>query len=352
LPLAYRTSDEEQEFQNSTRHLQLWEEFDIGQWSKQIGRDRVNQNWCQCPPLVGSTREIASWLNERRDKNSTDSDWFWFRQGSVPNVGYGDEGPRHWWRVKRFWLQATAVTVEQYLLFDPQHRAIYADSFEKTAREPDCPVIGVSWYDAAMFAVWVGDQCRLPTESEWEFACRAGHDNEGDLYSLADGPLRDISPQHANYGNKVGETLPVRWDAGRRDTWRSSQGAERPPAFLPNQWGLWQMHGNVWEWCANLAEYDFSDDDLDRWVEAKQKLSAEYQKRLDRNNELGKLSQTPPASVQPEAEESQMFTVGPSRVLRGGSWDNGGGRLRCAYRLDNDPEPLIVNIGFRLCWES
>ena len=300
-----------------------------------IAPDPQHPDWVPCPPYTwkgAPETAMNRWL--RRGKDQQKNEYFWFRQGSAPNVGYGYERPRHWWRVKRFWMQATAVTVEQYLLFDPGHRPEYQKEFDQYAREHDCPVIEVSWYDAAMFAVWVGDQCRLPTESEWEFACRAGHDKEGDQYSLADGPLRDISPKHANYGNKVGETLPVRWDANRRDSWRSKNDSEGPPGYLPNQWRLWQMHGNVWEWCADLRD------------------PKKYDGRVSRNPELANVAGDSPPGFEPNPEHDQMFTVGPSRVLRGGSWHGYGDYLRCAYRRVFVPENHNVVIGFRLCWES
>ena len=307
-----------------------------------IAPDPQHPDWVPCPPYTWKgapetamsrwLHKINRWLLKRKDHQKTE--YFWFRQGSAPNVGYGDERPRHWWRVKRFWMQATAVTVEQFLLFDPGHRQEYQKEFDQYAREHDCPVIEVSWYDAAMFAVWVGDQCRLPTESEWEFACRAGHDKEGDQYSLADGSLRDISPKHANYGNKVGETLPVRWDANRRDSWRSKNDSEGPPGYLPNQWRLWQMHGNVWEWCADLRD------------------PKKYDGRVSRNPELANVAGDSPPGFEPNPEHDQMFTVGPSRVLRGGSWFDHGDRLRCAFRLDVGPVNRNLIIGFRLCWES
>ena len=86
------------------------------------------------------------------------------------------------------------------------------------------PVINVSWDDANAFAKWMG--CRLPTEAEWEYACRAGstspfNTNNSYLY-----------PKQANFDGVNGKTMPV-------------------GSYPPNAWGLHDMHGNVWEWCSD-----------------------------------------------------------------------------------------------------
>ncbi|MBR5757268.1 MAG: formylglycine-generating enzyme family protein, partial [Thermoguttaceae bacterium] len=124
---------------------------------------------------------------------------------------------------------------------------------------------------------------RLPTETEWEYACRAG--TSGD-YNVNDRSLDDLGWYSGNSGDRI---HPV----GKKTA---------------NAWGLYDMHGNVWEWCADwLANY-------------------------------------PAGTVgDPAGPDSGRF-----RVLRGGSWFNSAGRCRSAARYRDDPESRHSYYGFRL----
>jgi len=107
----------------------------------------------------------------------------------------------------------------------------------------DCPVVGVSWRDATVFCAWMsrktGRKVRLPTEAEWEYVCRAGTasrfgfgESEGDLH------------KHGNYADG---SLNVPWrDKDRRDGHNHTAPARK---YKPNAWGVYDMHGNVREWC-------------------------------------------------------------------------------------------------------
>jgi formylglycine-generating enzyme required for sulfatase activity len=181
------------------------------------------------------------------------------------------------------------------------------------APELDCPVIWVTWWDAFCFALWIGAE--LPTGSQWEFACRAGRDQERELFGIPwrnpeTGELRydALSWREANFdrcaplGNvpagMVGErTLPVRHHE-----------------FQPNSWGLFQMHGNVWEWTCDRMQ-DCSEQ-------------------------------------QAGAGEDSRHADAP-RGLRGGSWSGLiSVRCRSAHREEAIPGYRNHNVGFRVVVSS
>jgi formylglycine-generating enzyme required for sulfatase activity len=154
------------------------------------------------------------------------------------------------------------------------------------------PVETVSWEDAQEFVRRLNakegtDKYRLPTEAEWEYACRSGSDGEW-TFGDDEGQLGDYAWYSKNSGNK---THPV--------------GQKRP-----NDWGLYDMHGNVWEWCQD-------------W------LDEAYYSRSP-----GADPQGPPS--------------GQSRVLRGGSWDLDSYNARSSLRGWFSPGTRDNNFGLRL----
>jgi eukaryotic-like serine/threonine-protein kinase len=161
-------------------------------------------------------------------------------------------------------------------------------------QQDDHPVVLISWNDAIAYCKWLsrkeGTEYRLPTEAEWEYACRAGTTTRfcfGDDFER----LVEYGWHHKNSG---GSTHPV----GQKK---------------PNGWGLCDMHGNVWEWCQD-------------WFDG------EYYKQFANR-----------VAVDP-AEPS----AGSFRVFRGGSWRNGASRCRSAFRSRNAPGHRFGNLGFRL----
>ena len=118
----------------------------------------------------------------------------------------------------------------------------------------ESPVVNVSWNDAMAFCEWLsakeGKQYRLPSEAEWEFACRAGTTTR---YNHGDDP-----EQLTSVGNVADATLTGRWS--RPDAVNSSDGYAFPcrvGLFRPNAFGLYDMHGNVYEWCADWYEKEY-----------------------------------------------------------------------------------------------
>jgi formylglycine-generating enzyme required for sulfatase activity len=171
----------------------------------------------------------------------------------------------------------------------------------------DHPVVNVSWNDAVAFGEWLsrkeGTRYRLPTEAEWEYACRAGsttrwyHGNDEDglaqVGNVADATAKAKFPNVGTIGATDGYvfTAPV----GR---------------FQANGFGLYDMHGNVWEWCAD-------------WYDEK------YYERSPSEDPAG------PAT-------------GSFRVFRGGSWIDDAWGCRAAGRFGREPSIRYYYLGFRL----
>jgi len=165
--------------------------------------------------------------------NSLGMELVWIEPGSFQmgsENGDFDEVPVHNVTISTgFWLGRYEVSNAQYEQFDPGHSLVDHRGF---SHEPNEAVIFVSWYDANSFCDWLsqreGVNYRLPTEAEWEYACRAG--------------------TTTNY--HTGDTLGSEFLKNAEQTW----GPEPVPLYVgqttPNPWGLYDMHGNVEEWCA------------------------------------------------------------------------------------------------------
>ena len=189
-----------------------------------------------------------------------------------------------------FWIAETPVTQALWEIFMGGNPS----SFKGT----ELPVDSVSWDDAQRFINKLNGmkpelQLCLPTEAQWEYACRAGTTTP---FSFGN----NINTDQVNYnGNSP-------YNKGRKGEFRNR--TVEVKAFPPNAWGLYQMHGNVWEWCQD-------------WYEAypHQPVTA------------------PKGAVS-----------GADRVLRGGSWIDGGRHCRSASRNALDPASGLSDCGFRL----
>ena len=173
----------------------------------------------------------------------------------------------------------------------------------------DHPVIKVSWYGAMAFAEWLsrktGHKFRLPTEAEWEYACRAGT-NTRFYFGDDEKRLGDYAWYEENSDGKI---HPV---------------AQK----LPNPWGLYDMLGNAYEWCLDIYTRRYPDTTMDdpvyigRWVSIyREGYTNIYDGLKDK---------------------------GADRVGRGGSWGNGPRFLRCADRGIDGPRLRYFDLGFRL----
>ncbi|MFM8581679.1 MAG: formylglycine-generating enzyme family protein, partial [Planctomycetaceae bacterium] len=165
------------------------------------------------------------------------------------------ERPRHQVEIARdFWLGKYPVTNADYWRFldSPGCRVNQPLFFDdRRFNQPEQPVVGVSWHDAVAYCEWAGG--RLPTESEWEYACRARTDTKSTEYWFGDAEKQ--LEEYAWYSkNSGGQSHPV--------------GAK--PA---NPWGLHDMHGNVSEWCEDLFGERAYRDRVQRALEKQRGLS-------------------------------------------------------------------------------
>ena len=255
-------------------------------------------------------------------------------------VNYEDEHPQHRVKItKSFRLGVYEVTVGQFRQFvnatghqteaekDGEGGHGWNEKTEKfEGRDPkynwentgfdqtdEHPVVNVTWNDAVAFCKWLsrkeGKTYRLPTEAEWEYACRGGTTS---LYQTGDDPNG-----LAAVGNTADQTAKDKWTNYQtfdylsvRDGYVFSAPVGR---YRPNSFGLYDMHGNVFEWCQD-------------WYDG------------------GYYGKSP--SADPGGPSS-----GSSRVLRGGSWRHRARSNRSAYRLRLAPDSRYSFLGFRVVCE-
>jgi len=221
----------------------------------------------------------------------------WAKQfySGIDESWFAHETPRHTVYLDAFYIDRYEVTNAQYKKFVDAtgHPAPYYWN-DANYNAPDQPVVGVTWYDAMAYAQWVGK--RLPTEAEWEKAARGGL--VGKQYSWGD---EKPDKTKANYGRNVGRPTPV-------------------GQYPPNGYGLYDMAGNVWEWCMDEYQRDF------------------YKISPRRNPMAGG---TIPDVI------SNFTSVIYLRVCRGGSWDDNPYDVRVASRSSYAPTSAGNDVGFR-----
>ena len=227
-----------------------------------------------------------------------------FEMGS--NNGEADEKPVHQVRISQpFYMGKYEVTIGEYLKYcretnrnwpewlevgSTYHIRSGGNAFYKPfvsdSEQDRRPIVGVSWNDAVAYCEWLsrktGETYRLPSEAEWEYACRAG-----------------------TTGEYAGNLDEVGWYSGNSDGKTHSVGQKSP-----NGWGLYDMHGNVWEWCQDWYEEGY----------------------------YGKSPGSDPTGP----------SRGSNRVTRGGGWFNTAPSCRTANRYRATPAYRSNDLGFRL----
>jgi formylglycine-generating enzyme required for sulfatase activity len=213
--------------------------------------------------------------------------------GSPPRQGYDDERPQHQVSVAAFLMGRGLVTQAQW-------QAVMGEPLRCRCPGPELPAHNVSWGEAQRFcerlAALTGRAYRLPTEAEWEYACRAGSTT-----AFNTGPT--ISTDQANYNGQFV------YGAGAKGVYRHVP--TEAGTFPPNEFGLYDMHGNLWEWCADAWHDDYQGAPADgrAW----------------------------------EAGKAPRY-----RVTRGGSWHDTPDVCRSAVRLKTLAREGDDLIGFRV----
>ena len=231
-----------------------------------------------------------------------------FMMGSPSGEGNDDEHPQHKVNVDAFYIDKYEVTNEQFCSFlnEEGSQSEGGETWFETSNKhcriekrdsiyvpksgyANHPVTYVSWYGARAYAKWAGK--RLPTEAEWEYACRAG------------------STTRYCFGNSVQQLADYAWPDHDSGSKTHPVGQKRP-----NAWGLYDMHGNVWEWCSDWYDKD-------------------YYSKSSSSNPKGP-------------------TNGQYRVIRGGARGYDSGRWRSAFRISFTPGYTILYMGFRCVRDS
>jgi formylglycine-generating enzyme required for sulfatase activity len=252
-----------------------------------------------------------------------------FVMGST--TGAADEQPLVRLHIERpFWMAAKEVTNQMYNLFDPKHDSRIEDKntyqfgiHGYPMNRPEQPVVRVSWLEAVAFCRWLSEKTglkfALPSEAEWEYACRAGtatpfsygdlNTDFSKLANLGDARLSEFASDPYTVDTPLKN--PTKYDDWFPKDARFNDGAlltVEPGRYAPNPWGLFDMHGNAAEWTrSTYRPYPYVEEPL-----------AESPSNAGR------------------------------KVVRGGSWRDLPKHSTSSHRLSYLPYQRVFNVGFRV----
>jgi len=255
---------------------------------------KTHNNCNECLLLVSNTLDLAN-AEKRRNKLISDLNYkFEFTRISESKFIMGkndllrtpEEKPEHLVKLSAFWIGRYPVT--NYVYYKGSDFPFTIDRREGRSNKDNQPVIFITWYEAFIFAKWLG--CDLPTEAEWEYACRVGGKEDDVLYDKI----------------RISEYA---WFVENSNNQTHEVGLKKP-----NQFGLYDMIGNVREWCKD-------------WFDAN------YYVKCSMNGEV---------------ENPQGPEKGTAKSLRGGCFDWNYANLVPTYRNYNLPSNSYFVNGFRL----
>ena len=223
------------------------------------------------------------------------------------------ELPRHLVTVPSFFMGKYAITQAQWRIVATSYPQVTQElnSNPSKFKGDNLPVEQVSWDDAQEFCARLSNHTkrnyRLPSEAEWEYACRAGTTTPFNFGETIDSSLANYCAQDCEIGR---ESRPGTYDRGILGEYRVK--TTEVGTFLSNAFGLYDMHGNVLEWCEDdfHSDYKGAPDDGSAWVESDRKST--------------------------------------DRLLRGGSWYDNPVDCRSAIRGSGTRDDRDYDVGFRV----
>lgn len=268
------------------------------------------------------------------------------------------EGPQHTVAIRPFYMGKYPITQAQWQAVAalPQVKCDL-DPDPSTFKGDDLPVEGVTWYDAVEFCerltYQTGRSYALPSEAQWEYACRAGTTTPFHFG-------KKLTPKLANYrarfdSSSVPNIKEVHYNYSAPPNGEAGQSTTPVGHFgVANAFGLYDMHGNVWEWCLDdwHVNYEGAPTDCSAWFDSDMTNPARKPYRAVQRNGRWLVYPVDYSSayrpLYPDQADPEWWD---KAVLRGGSWFGFSADCRSGHRLLNDTANRVVcgqDIGFRV----